>query len=138
MAAEARLVTDDMAACLFSPTGAMTAGGFRSEQLELSADELGSNVARRFLEACAVDGEAAARAELEAAEVARRYGGAVLNVSFGTGEPQVEVVPSNVESIEASSRRSAAGRRQLVSPACATGIWGQAACACPRSASARG
>ena len=108
VAAEARLVTDDMAACLFSPSGVMSAGSFRSEQLELSADELGSNVARRFLEACAVDGEAAARAELDIAEIARQYGGAVLNVSFGTGEPQVEVVPSNVESIEASSRRSVA------------------------------
>lgn len=109
VAAEARLVTDDMAAVLLSPTGGVTAGGFRREELELSADELGTNLARRFLEACAVDGEEAARAELEVAEVSRRHGGAVLSVSFGTGRPAVSVLPRNVESIELSSRRSAAG-----------------------------
>jgi hypothetical protein len=108
VAAEARLVTDDMAACVFAPTSGVTAGGFRSEELELSEGELGGNVTRRFLEACGVEGEAAARAEIEAADVARHFGGAVLKVSFGTAAPAVEVLPRNVESIEASSRRSAA------------------------------
>jgi hypothetical protein len=97
-----------MAACLFSPASEVTAGGFRTEQIELSADELGSNLARRFLEACGIGGEEAASVELEIADLARRYGSALMTVSFGTGEPSVEVVPSNVETIEASSRRSAA------------------------------
>jgi stage II sporulation SpoE-like protein len=110
VATEARLVTDDMAAVLLSPTEGATAGGFRAEQLELSAGELGGNVTRRFLEACDVTGEAAAGAELEAAEVARRFGGAVLNVSFGAGDRVVEVLPRNVESIEAASRRATSPR----------------------------
>ena len=94
VAAEARLVTDDMATCLLAPTGRVAAGGFRREELELSEGELGTNVTRRFLEACEVEGEAAAQTEIEAAEVARHYGGAVISVTFGTGEPQIDVNPA--------------------------------------------
>jgi hypothetical protein len=47
-------------------------------------------------------------AEREARELADRFGGVVLHVVFGN-RLSVEVLPRNVESIEAASRRVSAG-----------------------------
>jgi stage II sporulation SpoE-like protein len=107
VAGEARLVSDDMAACLISPTAGVTAGGFRSEQLELSRDDLGHGLGERFLNACGVPREEAEQTLREAADLARTFGGAVLHVGFGN-RLTVEALPRNVESLEAASRRSAA------------------------------
>ena len=46
-------------------------------------------------------------AEREARALAERFGGVVLHVVFGNRR-RVEVLPRNVESIEAASRRAAA------------------------------
>jgi Stage II sporulation protein E (SpoIIE) len=105
----ARVMSDDIAAVVIQPTNAATAGLFRTEQLELTARELETDVAERFLTACGV-----APADLEAAlydarMISDRFGGVILHVVFGN-RLRVEVLPRNVESIEAASRRAAAAR----------------------------
>jgi hypothetical protein len=105
----ARVMSDDIAAVVIQPSNAATAGLFRTEQLELTARELDTDVAERFLDACGV-----APAELEAAlydarMISDRFGGVILHVVFGN-RLRVEVLPRNVESIEAASRRAAAAR----------------------------
>ena len=103
----ARVMSDDIAAVVIQPTNAATAGLFRTEQLELTARELETDVAERFLTACGI-----APADLEAAlydarMISDRFGGVILHVVFGN-RLRVEVLPRNVESIEAASRRAAA------------------------------
>ena len=107
MAKEARLVTDDMATVLISPTAGATAGGFRSEQLEVDAEEAESGLAERFLEACEVRTARLREAAAEARSLAAEHGGAVLHVRFGPRGAQVEVLPRNVASLEAASQRPA-------------------------------
>jgi Stage II sporulation protein E (SpoIIE) len=108
VADEATLLSDDMAAVVVTPTAGVTAGLFRTEQLELSARELDGPIARRFLEATGLPEADVAAAEREARELADRFGGVVLHVVFGN-RLSVEVLPRNVESIEAASRRVSAG-----------------------------
>ena len=108
VANEATLLSDDMAAVVVTPTAAVAAGLFRTEQLELSARELDGPIARRFLEATGLPEEDVEEAEREARELAERFGGVVLHVVFGN-RLSVEVLPRNVESIEAASRRVSAG-----------------------------
>ncbi len=105
---EATLLSDDMAAVVVTPTAAVTAGLFRTEQLELSARELDGPIARRFLEATGLPEEEIVEAEREARQLAGRFGGVVLHVVYGN-KLSVEVLPRNVESIEAASRRVSAG-----------------------------
>jgi hypothetical protein len=105
---EATLLSDDMAAVVVTPTAGVTAGLFRTEQLELSAPELDGPIARRFLEATGLPEAEVAEAEREARELAGRFGGVVLHVVFGN-PLSVQVLPRNVESIEAASRRVSAG-----------------------------
>jgi hypothetical protein len=111
VAAESTLLSDDMAAVVVTPTAGVTAGLFRTEQLELSARELDDPIARRFLEACGLPEEEVDEAEREARDLADRFGGVVLHVVFGN-RLSVEVLPRNVESIEAASRRVSAGTAQ--------------------------
>ena len=108
VANEATLLSDDMAAVVVTPTAAVAAGLFRTEQLELSARELDGPIARRFLEATGLPEAEVEEAEREARELADRFGGVVLHVVFGN-RLSVEVLPRNVESIEAASRRVSAG-----------------------------
>ncbi len=108
VAKEARLVTDDMATVLISPTAGVTSGSFRSEQLEVDAEEAESGLSERFLEACEVRTPRVREAGLEARSLAATHGGAVLHVRFGPRGAQVEVLPRNVESLEAASQRAAA------------------------------
>ncbi len=107
VAREARLVTDDMATVVLTPTAGVTAGGFRSEQLEVDAEDASGGLPRRFLEACGVPAAEVVTAEAEVQEDARAHGGAVLHVEYGIRGPRVEVLPRNVESLEAASRRAA-------------------------------
>jgi len=108
VAREARLVTDDMATMVLTPSAGVTSGGFRSEQLEVDAAEARGQLPRQFLEACGVAAEAdVAEAEAEVHELARTHGGVVLHVDYGIRGPRVEVLPRNVESLEAASRRAA-------------------------------
>ncbi|MGH2803971.1 MAG: SpoIIE family protein phosphatase, partial [Thermoleophilaceae bacterium] len=108
VATESTFVSDDMAAVVVTPTAGVTAGLFRTEQLELSARELEGPIARRFLDACGLPEHEAEDAEREARLLAERFGGVILHVVFGN-RLQVEVLPRNVESIEAASRRVSAG-----------------------------
>ena len=105
---ESRLVTDDMATVVLTPTAGVTAGGFRAEQLEIDAAEVPEGLARDFLEACGVDGLQGEEALTEVARLADAHGGAVLHVELGLRGPRVDVLPRNVESLEAASRRAAA------------------------------
>jgi hypothetical protein len=108
VAREARRISDDMAACVVAPVAGVTAGGFRTEQLELDAREAVSTLPSRFLEACRVEPADTAAAVAEARAVAEHFGGAILHVVIGNRR-HVEVLPRNVHSIEAASRRVAAG-----------------------------
>lgn len=108
VASEARLVSDDMATVVLTPTAGVTAGGFRSEQLELDADEVGSGLGRQFLEACGCERKEIADVTAEAEHLAARHGGAVLHVRYGVRGPRAEALPRNVESLEAASLRIAA------------------------------
>ncbi|HYN52498.1 MAG TPA: SpoIIE family protein phosphatase, partial [Thermoleophilaceae bacterium] len=108
VAAESTKLSDDMAAVIVSPTSGVTAGLFRTEQLELSARELEGPIARRFLDACGLSAHEVEDAEHDARLLAERFGGVVLHVVFGN-RLRVEVLPRNVESIEAASRRVSAG-----------------------------
>ncbi len=111
VAAEAEVRSDDMAAVVVTPTAGVTTGLFRTEQLELSARELEGPIAGRFLEACGISEEEADEAVRDARVLAERFGGVVLHVVFGN-RLRVEVLPRNVESIEAASRRVSAGNAQ--------------------------
>jgi hypothetical protein len=108
VAAEANILSDDMAAVVVTPTVGVTAGLFRTEQLELSARELDGPIARRFLEACGLSEDEVDDAESDARQQAERFGGVILHVVFGN-RLRVEVLPRNVESIESASRRVSAG-----------------------------
>jgi Stage II sporulation protein E (SpoIIE) len=108
VAAEASVLSDDMAAVVVSPTEGVTAGLFRTEQLELSARELDGPIAARFLDACGLPEGEVQEVERDARLLADRFGGVVLHVVFGN-RLRVEVLPRNVESIEAASRRVTAG-----------------------------
>lgn len=102
-----RVMSDDVAAVVIQPTNAATAGLFRTEQLELTARELDSEIGHRFLEACGVAPAEIESALYDARMISDRFGGAILHVVFGN-RLRVEVLPRNVESIEAASRRAAA------------------------------
>ena len=106
----ARVMSDDIAAVVIQPTNAATAGLFRTEQLELTARELETDVAERFLEACGVAAPEVQASLYDARMIADRFGGVILHVVFGN-RLRVEVLPRNVESIEAASRRAAAATR---------------------------
>ena len=109
VAAEADVVPDDMATCLLTPTASVTSGGFRSEQLELSADEVAGPLPARFLEQCGVPADRRTEAIDEAARTSKRFGGAVISVVFGSRRT-VEVLPRNVESLDGATLSAAAGR----------------------------
>ena len=102
---EARVLSDDIAAVVIQPTGETTAGLFRTEQLELTSRELDSPLAARFLAACGVATDEIETALNDAGSLADRFGGVILHVVFGN-RLRVEVLPRNVESIEAASRRA--------------------------------
>jgi hypothetical protein len=102
----ARVMSDDIAAVVIQPTNAATAGLFRTEQLELTSRELESDVAERFLRACGVTPADVEAALYDARMISDRFGGVILHVVFGN-RLRVEVLPRNVESIEAASRRAA-------------------------------
>ena len=108
VAQEAGKLSDDIAAVVVAPTVAAANTTVRTEQLELSKKEIEGDMAARFLASCGVPAPDAAAATDDARVLGERFGGAILRVVYG--EPmRVDVFPSNVETIEAASRRSAAG-----------------------------
>lgn len=106
VAADAARVEDDMAACLLAPTAGVIAGGFRTEQIELSAEDLDAGLGERFLAACGVPDAYVVSTVEQARGETSRVGAAIIQVRFGTRGPQADVLPSNVESFEAAARRA--------------------------------
>ncbi len=104
--AEAVVTPDDMATCLLSPKPDVRTGGFRTERLELSAEELDGPLLDRFLTQCDVPDEQRAHAVANAHDVAQRSGGAVVNVVFGSRRA-VDVLPRNVVRLDTVPRRAA-------------------------------
>jgi Stage II sporulation protein E (SpoIIE) len=105
---DARVLSDDIAAVVVSPLAGVTTAARRTEQLELTSRELEGPIARRFLGACGLsEGEVAAT--IERARAVADGDGAVLNVVFDE-RPHVEVLPRDLEGIEAASRRAAGTR----------------------------
>jgi Stage II sporulation protein E (SpoIIE) len=105
---ESRVLSDDIAAVVVSPTnGAVAASPFRTEQLELTTRELEGPIAHRFLESCGVSRADADGAVNKARALAGASGAVVLNVAV-SDSPRVEVLPRDVDSIEAASQRASA------------------------------
>jgi len=102
LAGEADRVGDDMAACLLAPTDGVTAGGFRTEELELAGADVEGGLADRFLAACGLSEDHCAVVAERARAEASRTGSALLRVSFGNRGPQAEVVPGNVERLRSA------------------------------------
>lgn len=109
--AEAVSVRDDMAACLIAPARNVHAGAFRTELLEIGPSELHEGLAVRFLEECHVPAAAIDRARENARHVVDEYGGALMVVNFGVRGSRVEVLPRNVESLQAAALRKSAAQR---------------------------
>ena len=110
VAVEATAVRDDMAACLIAPDREVSARAFRTELLELGPSELHEGLAVRFLEECSVRDDAIEAAREEARKVVDQHGGAIMIVNFGVRGSRVQVLPRNVESLQAAVlRRSSAG-----------------------------
>lgn len=107
VASAARSATDDMAVCLLTPNASVAIGGFRTEQLDLAARELEGPLLGRFLEQCGVGEDERFVAEQEAHALGPRFGGVHVTVVLGSRRT-VEVLPRNVESLEAAARRASA------------------------------
>lgn len=100
VAAEARLVTDDMAAVIVRPTGVIAAAGIRREQLEVDLADATSGLAERFLAACRVGLAERAMIAATAARLTREHGTATIDVRLTAPRPEVEVLPGNVVNIK--------------------------------------
>ncbi|HYI99381.1 MAG TPA: PP2C family protein-serine/threonine phosphatase [Thermoleophilaceae bacterium] len=103
VAAEARLVTDDMAAVIVRPSSVIGAVGVRREQLEVDLEDASSGLAERFLAACQVGPAERAMMAATAGRMAHEHGTAVIDVRLTAPRPQVEVLPGNVVNIKAAA-----------------------------------
>lgn len=108
VAAEARVVTDDMAAVLIRPAGALGEPGARHERLEVDADDAASGLAEQFLAACRVGEGEREWIVAEAGRLAREHGTAMLDVTFATPRAVAAVLPGNVVSIGGAAGKAPA------------------------------
>ena len=83
VAASARRVTDDLAACVITAEEGVAIVRSRVERLEVSLAELRGPMLRDFLDACGVSPHGVRAAERDALEVAGRMGGALVEVRMG-------------------------------------------------------
>jgi hypothetical protein len=90
VAAVARRIPDDSAACIIAAEGGSAIVRTRVERLELSRAELRGPMLRRFLDACGVSPQAVRAAERSAREHAHEAGAAIIDVRMGE-RPEVEV-----------------------------------------------
>jgi Stage II sporulation protein E (SpoIIE) len=104
---ESRVLSDDIAAVVVSPTNGVAGVHFRTEQLELSARELEGPIAHRFLASCGVSPADTVAVVAKARAVAGTSGAVILNVVYSDGL-RVDVLPRDADSIEAASQRAAA------------------------------
>jgi hypothetical protein len=93
--AAATTITDDAAACVIAAADGPGIVRSRVELLELSRAELRGSLLREFLDACGVGLPRIRAAERQARELARRTGGAILEVRMGE-RPEVEIRASDV------------------------------------------
>jgi hypothetical protein len=89
--ASARTIPDDAAACVITAEDGAAIVRARVERLEISRAELRGPLLRGFLDACGVTVQGVRVAEREARDVARRMGGALIDVTIGD-RAQVEVL----------------------------------------------
>jgi hypothetical protein len=89
--ASARTIPDDAAACVITAEDGAAIVRARVERLEISRAELRGPLLRGFLDACGVSVQGIRVAEREARDVARRMGGALIDVTIGD-RAQVEVL----------------------------------------------
>jgi hypothetical protein len=87
----ARTIPDDAAACVITAEDGAAIVRARVERLEISRAELRGPLLRGFLDACGVSVQGVRVAEREARDVARRMGGALIDVTIGD-RAQVEVL----------------------------------------------
>lgn len=109
VAAEARLVTDDMAAVILRPSGVLAAAGVRREQLEVDLEDASSGLAERFLRACAVGPAERSTIAATAGRLAHEHGTATIDVRLTAPRPQVDVLPGNVVSIKSAEPAAGVG-----------------------------
>ncbi len=105
VAAEARIVTDDMAAVLIRPTGAMGEPGARHERLEVDRDDLAGGIAEQFLAACRVGAAEREWIVAEAGRLVGEHGTAMVDVTFAASGSAAAVLPGNVVSIGGAAAR---------------------------------
>jgi hypothetical protein len=105
VAAEARVVTDDMAAVLIRPTGVAGPPGARHELLEVDADDVAGGLAQQFLEACHVGAAEQRWIVAEAARLAREHGSALVDVTLGDAKAVAAALPGNVVNIGNTAAR---------------------------------
>jgi hypothetical protein len=105
VAAEARIVTDDMAAVLIRPDGAMGEPGARHERLEVDGDDVSSGLAEQFLAACRVGADEREWIVAEAGRLVGEHGTAMLDVTFASAGSAAAVLPGNVVSIGGAAAR---------------------------------
>ncbi|MBA2440734.1 MAG: serine/threonine-protein phosphatase [Thermoleophilaceae bacterium] len=102
---EASEARDDMAACLIVPTAEVRSEAVRTEQLELFGEDTDADLLTGFLEGCGVAALEAGPVLAKAATQVRIDGGALVTVYLDDDAKRVEVLPREIESIEAASRR---------------------------------
>jgi hypothetical protein len=107
----ARLVTDDMAACVLRTAEPANGGGqtWRLEELRTDRDDIEGPCVERFLRACGVSGAALEEALESARAVVSEHEGALLLVRLTPDATAVDVVAS----IEVSAAELASGGRNL-------------------------
>jgi hypothetical protein len=92
VAASAPRITDDLAVCVITAESGTAIVRSQVERLEVSRVELRGAMLRQFLDACGVSVHRIRAAEREAREVARRMGGALVEVRMGDDLAQVDVL----------------------------------------------
>jgi hypothetical protein len=92
VAASAPRVTDDLAVCVITAESGTAIVRSQVERLEVSGLELRGPMLRQFLDACGVSVHRIRAAEDEAREIARRMGGALVEVRIGDDRSQVDIV----------------------------------------------
>ncbi|MEJ7715082.1 MAG: SpoIIE family protein phosphatase [Thermoleophilaceae bacterium] len=111
VAAEARLVSDDMATLVLSPTAGVTSGAFAPNSWRSTPTRRRTDWRSASSRPAGSKTDRLREASAEARALAGGYGGAVLYVRFGVPHAQVEVLPRNVTTLEAASRLRAVPRR---------------------------
>ncbi len=93
VAAEAVIVSDDMATMVLVPTAGVTSGRPREEQLEVEVNEVDEGLADRFLAACGVTPAESRAVVGDCRRLLKCHGGAVLVVTYGVAGPVARAEP---------------------------------------------